>query len=122
MKTEDYLRIPYKEKGRGWDGADCYGFARIIIERETGFIMPLLDGRTEARTSDFSLYERLDEPEELSLVFLQGGPFRKAHVAVYTDGALLHMSEKGPCCQDARRLKRFIKGVYKPKECTLHSV
>ena len=122
MNTADYLRIPYRKEGRGWDGADCYGFARLVMERETGFTMPLLDGRTEARPTDFSLYERLDEPEELSLVFLQGGPFRNAHVAVYTDGALLHMSENGPCCQDARRLRRFIRGIYRPKPNALHSV
>ena len=115
MRTEKYLSIPYREKGRGWDGADCYGFARLIIEKETGFTMPALDGIESARPSDFEPYERLDGPEELSLVFLSGGPFGCAHIAVYTNGALLHMTEMGPCCQDWKRLRRFVRGIYRPK-------
>ena len=122
MNTAEYLRIPYRKDGRDWDGADCYGFARLVMEKEYGLEMPLLDGKREATASDFCLYEQIEEPEEPSLVFLQGGPFGKAHVAVYTDGALLHMSENGPCCQDIRRLKRFIKGIYRPKAGALHSV
>lgn len=115
MRIEDYLRIPYRKNGRGWDGADCYGFARLIIMRETGFEMPLLDGRTAAESSDFNLYDELSEPEELSLVFLHGGPFKEAHVAVYTRGNLLHMSKSGPCCQDWERFGRYAKAIYRPK-------
>ncbi len=115
MKIDEYLRIPYRKNGRGWDGADCYGFARLIIERETGFRMPLLDGRTAAEPDDFNLYEEIPEPEELSLVLLRGGPFREAHIAVYTEGTLLHMNENGPCCQDWRRFRRFTKAIYMPK-------
>ena len=115
MRIDEYLRIPYRKNGRGWDGADCYGFARLIMEKETGFIMPPLDGKTAASDEDFSLYEKIERPEELSLVFLQGGPFGDAHIAVYTEGALLHMSENGPCCQDWRRLRRYIRAIYRPR-------
>ena len=80
-----------------------------------GFIMPPLDGKTAASDEDFSLYDKIEEPEELSLVFLQGGPFGDAHIAVYTEGALLHMSENGPCCQDWRRLRRYIRAIYRPR-------
>lgn len=118
MRIDGYLRIPYRKNGRGWDGADCYGFARIIMERETGFRMPLLDGRTAAEEQDFRLYERIEEPEDPSLVFLQGGPFGKAHVAVYTAGALLHMTENGPCCQDWKRFRRYAKAIYRPRRDT----
>lgn len=115
MNTAEYLGIPYRKNGRGWDGADCYGFARLIMEKETGFIMPPLDGKTAASDEDFSLYEKIERPEELSLVFLQGGPFGDAHIAVYTEEALLHMSENGPCCQDWRRLRRYIRAIYRPR-------
>lgn len=115
MKIEEYLRIPYKKNGRDMNGADCYGFARIIMEKEAGFQMPILDGRTAAEAEDFSLYEEIPEPEELSLVFLHGGPFGAAHIAVYTEGTLLHMSEKGPCSQDWKRFRRYAKAIYRPR-------
>lgn len=114
MRAEDYLGIPYRKNGRSWDGADCYGFARLVMERETGFVMPLLDGRKEAENDDFRLYEEIDEPEELSLVFLHGGPFGPAHIAVYTEGTLLHMSRNGVACQDWKRFRKYAKAIYKP--------
>ena len=115
MNTEEYLRIPYRKNGRGWDGADCYGFVRLVLERETGFTAPLLDGAEAPEESFFDLYERLDEPEELAVVFLRGGPFREAHVGIYTGGALLHMTEKGVCCQKWKWFRGFDKEIYRPK-------
>ena len=115
MNIGRYLGIPYRKGGRGWDGADCYGFARIIIHEETGFEMPILSCRSSAAECDFRMYEKLDHPEDLSLAFLSGGPFGSAHVAVYADGLIIHMSESGPCCQNASRLRRFIRGYYRPR-------
>ena len=115
MISEEYFKIPYLENGRGWDGADCYGFVRLVIEQETGFIMPILDGKTMPDDDDFLLYEKQESPEELSLVFLSGGPFKEAHVGIFTHGTLLNMTCYGPVCMPWRKVKRFVKGIYKPK-------
>lgn len=37
------MYIPFKDKGRGEDGADCWGFGRIIYEKELGIILPSYD-------------------------------------------------------------------------------
>lgn len=29
-----YIRIPFKDRGREWDGADCWGIVRIIYREE----------------------------------------------------------------------------------------
>lgn len=116
MNPEPYLQIPYRKGGRGWDGADCYGFARIVMEREAGISMPPLDGRTEPKPDDFLLYESIPEPEDPCLVLLQGGPFGAAHVAVYADGMILHMSEMGPCCHSWKRIRRYAKGLYRARQ------
>lgn len=28
----EYMRIPFKDRGRDWDGSDCWGIARIILK------------------------------------------------------------------------------------------
>lgn len=38
-----YMRIPFVEKGRTEQGADCYGLGRLIYERELGIILPSYD-------------------------------------------------------------------------------
>ena len=35
-----YMRIPWKEGGRGLDGADCYGWLRIVVLEEFGLDLP----------------------------------------------------------------------------------
>lgn len=121
MRTDEYLRIPYRKNGREWDGADCYGFARILLMNEKGITLPFLDGKTQAEDKDFIPYEGLEAPEDLALVFLQGGPFGRAHVGVYIDGTILHMTEKGVCCQEWKRIRRYVKGIYRPRANLLPS-
>lgn len=38
--VEGYVGLPFKERGRAMDGADCYGLVRLVWEREFGIILP----------------------------------------------------------------------------------
>ncbi len=38
--TEQYLAIPFLEKGRTAHGVDCYGLARLIYQQERGIELP----------------------------------------------------------------------------------
>lgn len=42
--TNKYIRIPFKEHGRGPYGADCWGLACIIFREELGIELPLMAG------------------------------------------------------------------------------
>lgn len=115
MNLERYLAIPYREKGRGWDGADCYGFARLVMKEETGFEMPILDGRSYVHDSDFNLYDEIDLPENPSLVLLSGGPFGKAHVGIHYNGMIIQMSRNGVSCRNWNIFRKYVRGIYIPR-------
>jgi cell wall-associated NlpC family hydrolase len=37
---QKYLPIPFKEKGRGWDGVDCWGLPFLAYPKERNIILP----------------------------------------------------------------------------------
>ena len=40
--TTKYIKIPFEDHGRGFDGCDCYGLVRLIYKNEYGIKLPLL--------------------------------------------------------------------------------
>lgn len=36
-----FVGIPFKDRGTGWDGCDCYGLARLILKTRLGIHLPL---------------------------------------------------------------------------------
>lgn len=38
--SNKYVKIPFVEKGRDFNGCDCWGLAKLIYEKETGLILP----------------------------------------------------------------------------------
>ena len=40
-----YLLVPFVDRGRNWDGCDCWGMVRLIARYEYGLDYPALDGR-----------------------------------------------------------------------------
>lgn len=114
MDVSRYMSIPYRKSGRGRDGADCYGFVRIVIREELGIDLPLLAGKGIADESVYRLFKPLVNPEEMAIAFMQGGPFHEAHVGIFTGWHILNMTENGVCTYPYRRVFRYIKGFYAP--------
>lgn len=40
MWWNDYIRVPFQDKGRSMQGADCWGLGCLIYERERGIKLP----------------------------------------------------------------------------------
>lgn len=40
--TNDYIRIPFLERGRTREGADCWGLVKIVYEERLGVVLPEL--------------------------------------------------------------------------------
>ncbi len=40
MNINDYIGIPYRDKGRGWDATDCYGLLQLWMKTERGVELP----------------------------------------------------------------------------------
>lgn len=41
--TNQYIKIPFIDRGRSIEGADCWGLARIIYDYELDIVLPILD-------------------------------------------------------------------------------
>ena len=48
----EYIKIPFEERGRQVDGADCWGLVRIIYHRELGVQLPILQKYTSTKDKD----------------------------------------------------------------------
>nr|DAQ91105.1 MAG TPA: NlpC/P60 family [Bacteriophage sp.] len=109
---EEYLRIPYLRGGRTESGCDCWGFVRLIIGREKGVELPSYDGVDETDVAGIErCYERLSAPRDWCLVLMEQRRGH-AHVGVFLDGCILHMTQCGASLVPFSRLRCEVKGYY----------
>lgn len=40
LDVSKYIQIPYKSGGRDFDGCDCYGLVRLVLEKEFEKVLP----------------------------------------------------------------------------------
>lgn len=102
----NYLKIPYKEGGRSFEGVDCYGLVLLLLKNEFKIdVEPLLCYKS---TRDFDSiekqvkleaekFEKIPEIKDLLkgdvLVFKVRGKFN-AHCGVYLGESFIHAEEK----------------------------
>lgn len=123
------MQIPFKDRGRGRDGCDCWGWVRLLIECERGLIVPALADGYETATdkddiarliaSEAPRWQKVDTDEALrfDVVALRIG--RKAcHVGlVVAPGQFSHLERNRPGATierlDGPRWRNRIAGVYR---------
>jgi len=54
------LDIPFVDRGRDWNGCDCWGLVRLIATHEFGRGYPMLSGRYETSEDGNTVQELID--------------------------------------------------------------
>lgn len=92
--TNDYIRIPFKEKGRTRDGCDCWGLLRIVAA-DRGVELPEFSNGYDKSSDDLHTAVGLHKANPVDIGAEQ--PFdvlmftNKLHVGiVVTPGRMLH--------------------------------
>ncbi len=131
--TNDFIRVPFKERGRARAGADCWGIAVLIYRERLGIELPILDGYEnikdrkkmceiiEQETSCWKAIPKGEEKEyDIAVFSMVGLPM---HVGVVIrPGDMIH-SQKGSGAsidnyiRDQAWSKRF-EGFYRYAEGT----
>lgn len=102
MWWQKYIGIPFKEKGRGNGGLDCYGLLQQVYRQERGIELPDMTNLYET-TQDKHLAKMIDSerrkwnevaiPQAFDVIILrmEGLPL---HIGIYTaNGFMLHCSK-----------------------------
>jgi len=126
IDTSKYIKIPYRDRGRSFDGCDCFGLAILVYREEWDrkiadvFYPSAEDQEAVARLIDVSAptinAEQTERPIEGDLILMREGG-QPSHIGIYIDGGIcLHTSRRfGTCCEriDGPRLKSKIMGYYR---------
>lgn len=129
------MSIPFRDGGRGWRGADCFGLYLLVLAREAGVRLADHDvsygrdavavvTRIEAEIAA-GRWLRVEAPARFDAVWMTGhirtaaGVVRgDVHIGVALgDGRVLHTeSQTGPQIMrlDDPRVARRIRGFYRP--------
>ena len=76
MNIEKYLGIPFKKKGRGFDGCDCYGLVWLFYRNELGIELP-----------DYRMVDSDSTDAQLNAAFLENA---------YRDWAPIEFEDRRP--------------------------
>lgn len=79
--TDEYIRIPFKERGRSRDGADCWGLALLIFHDKLGIDLPPLIGYAD--TKDRVRITDIIKTESLTWDFIAPGDEKAFDIAVF---------------------------------------
>lgn len=134
MWSNKYINIPFVEKGRDFDGCDCWGLVRLVYDRELGIELPsFLDYEN---TKDIRAISRMirenqfgkdwfevDEPQPYDvLVFRMMSAVAHVGVAV-KKGLMIHCQKDINTTHDEYLLKSSdwverLEGIYRHAQCS----
>lgn len=112
----DYIGIPYQERGRDRAGADCWGLARMVYKDQFSKDLPIFDGYVDSRDT---LVDELiaqhregwiatDQPSAGDLILFRIAG-RVSHVGIFIgDEKFLHAREGHSAC-----VERLNSGAWK---------
>lgn len=127
MWWNKYLPIPFKEKGRTFEGCDCWGLVRLILQEKKAVSLPSYDDLYES-TKDKKAVESaiIDGTEDEWIPVLDPQPFDMVlldilgipmHVGIVTkEGFMLHcMNGVGTVHEDYTSVRWVsrVKGFYR---------
>ncbi|MCQ2585628.1 MAG: NlpC/P60 family protein [Treponema sp.] len=110
--TQKYVGIPFLSNGRDFNGCDCYGLTRLILQNEYDITLPELDLYQNAlNTKETSnLFKnfvpvicgtKIQQPEEKAVCLVRTTGGLLSHVGLYAgDGFIIHTRNKtGAVCE-----------------------
>ena len=105
MWSNKYIRIPFLDRGRSKNGADCWGLVRIIFADERGIDLPVLDGYCDTKDAatikdiigdECARWSRVDPGQEMPfdvVVFKMLG--LSMHIGLIVEpGLMIHCQKK----------------------------
>lgn len=125
--TSKYIMIPYENKGRTFEGCDCWGLVRLVYENEFGMSLPFFseyysdasEGKKVAEAlregKEVISYEEKENPEygDVIIFNIKGNP---CHVGIYVGrGRVLHVLKGTNSVLEklnSMRLKGRVEGYY----------
>jgi len=124
MWWNDYIKTPFKEKGRGHDGCDCWGLVQLIYKEQLGIDLPGYEDVYET-TNDREILAKTIRDErnnnwiapdtgkefDVIIINMRGVPM---HVGIVTkSGHMIHCAKDvGTCVEkyDSMRWKNKVIG------------
>ncbi len=131
LDVSRYIGIPFVERGRTMDGADCWGLVRLILMNEFGIDAPSLDAIEapfdykaigEIARAETVNWIEVDEPQAGDLILFRvcGQP---VHVGLVVDpGWMVHTDRNIQSCierYDGVKFRKRIMGIFRHESlCT----
>jgi len=128
MNINNYIGIPFIDRGRSMIGADCWGVVYLFYKHEKNITLPILDSYSSTKdTQSISeiidaekpSWQAVDEPEEGDVIVFTVGGF-DTHVGVYIGrNRFLHAFKGTDSCierLDSPTWKNRINGYYQYAE------
>ena len=126
MKLVDFIGLPWRVGGRGFDGVDCGGLCMLAASHLYGIKIPDMWQYDETNNLAITikalqdlpkLAMSVDKPCNGDVISLQLSP-GYVHYGLFIDGRMLHISEntrsrlsrRAPCRNDNIAYWRFSKG------------
>jgi cell wall-associated NlpC family hydrolase len=127
MDLSKFIGIPYKPKGRSWDGVDCLGLVGLFHKEVNGIDFPdwsmvYSDPNDFARSSQLISQEKsafiaIHTPRQGDIITLRFGQFI-CHLGLWIDGSTFLHSLEGHDSAierlDSPSWKHRINGFYRP--------